>query len=86
MIRWGKKVSEAVECGSFDDEKQLIVCLQQVPVEVFAVSDIQNGPNSAQAVIDGRFSNNSFLPSSPREMFKRGQYNYNVSVLIGCNR
>ena len=62
------------------------MCLQQVPVEVFAESDIQNGPNSAQAVIDGNFSTEPFLPYSPSEILDSGNYNYDIRVLLGCNR
>lgn len=84
--RWGKKASAAVGCSSFDDEKELIACLRQVPAETFALSDIQNGPNSAQAVIDANFTSNPFLPKSPREILKSGIYNSNISILLGCNR
>ena len=53
---------------------------------MFAVSDIQNGPNSAQAVIDGEFSPDPFLPYTPKQILDSGNYNFDVRVLLGCNR
>ena len=64
----------------------MILCLQDVPVTNYTDSWIQNGPNSAQAVIDGTFSSKPFLPSTPREIIDSGNYNHNISVLLGCNR
>ena len=60
--------------------------VQKVPVDDFSNSYIQNGPNSAQAVIDSGFSNNPFLPSTPKEIIDSGDYNYNINILLGCNR
>ena len=84
--RWGDKVADSVGCGLFDCDEETVLCLQDVPVDNFTNSWIQNGPNSAQAVIDGKFSSNPFLPSTPYEIIKSGHYNYNVSILLGCNR
>jgi hypothetical protein len=86
LYRWGNKVVGVLGCDAFDNEEERIMCLQQVPVEVFAVSNIQNGPNSAQAVIDGEFAPNPFLPYTPKQILDSGDYNFNVSILLGCNR
>lgn len=84
--RWGGKVSNSVGCGSLDNDEETVACLQNVPVDNFTDSWIQNGPNSAQAVIDGGFSSNPFLPNLPLEIIKGGDYHYNISILLGCNR
>ena len=84
--RWGGIVTGNVGCGSFDNEEETILCLQDVPVDNFSNSYIQNGPNSAQAVIDAGFSDTPFLPNTPKEIIDSGDYNYNVSILLGCNR
>ena len=84
--RWGDKVSDSVGCGSLANHEETVLCLQDVPVDNFTDSWIQNGPNSAQAVIDGGFSSNPFLPKLPLEIIKSGDYSYNVSILLGCNR
>ena len=86
FYRWGGTVTKSVGCGSFEHEEETILCLQDVPADDFSNSYIQNGPNSAQAVIDAGFSNNPFLPNTPKEIIDSGDYNYNVSILLGCNR
>lgn len=47
---------------------------------------LQNGPNGAQAVIDNTFSNSPFLPISPKEILKSGEYSQDVGLLLGCNK
>ena len=79
-------MAQSVGCGSTDNENEMILCLQEVPVNNYTDSWIQNGPNSAQAVIDGAFSSNSFLPNTPQEIIDRGNYNHNINILLGCNR
>ena len=40
----------------------------------------------AQAVIDGTVSDSPFLPKSPKEILKSGDYTHNVGVLLGYNK
>ena len=44
------------------------------------------GPKGTQAVIDGAYSDNPFLPTSTRQGLKSGTYNTNVDMLIRCDK
>ena len=79
-------MADSVGCGSFDNDEDTVSCLQDVPVDSFTESWIQNGPNGAMSVIDSGFSSNPFLPNTPNQIIDSGDYNYNVSILTGCNR
>ena len=44
------------------------------------------GPKGTQAIIDGAYANNPFLPTSTRQGLKSGKYNTNVDMIIGSNK
>ena len=79
--------ASSVGCEFSGDITEQIECLQSVPVEYFINgSAVLSGHLGAQAVVDGSFSNNPFLPMHPRDLMISGQYNSKVNVLLGCNR
>ena len=83
MFRWGQLAASSVGC---DKGEAQIHCLQSVSVERLLKTPISSGPNGAHAVIDGSFSDDPFLPLSPKEILSSGDYNNNVSLLLGYNK
>ena len=61
-------------------------CLQSVSVERLLRTQLAAGPNGAQAVIDKPHSSSPFLPMSPKEIMRSGDYNHEVSLLLGYNK
>ena len=85
-FRWGQKAAQSVGCEFKENVTEQINCLQQVDVETLANSPIQNGFSTANAVVDGTFVKEPFLPDHPKALMESGEYNKNVNVLLGCNR
>ena len=83
VIRWGQLAASSVGC---DNGEGQVDCLQTVSVEQLLGTSRESGPNGAQAVIDKSFSKFPFLPLSPRELMDSGNYNNNVSLLLGYNK
>jgi carboxylesterase type B len=83
VIRWGQLAASSVGC---DNGEAQVHCLQRVSVERLLKTSRRSGPNGAQAVVDGSFTDFPFLPLSPREIMNSGAYNNNVSLLLGYNK
>ena len=75
--------SSSVGCDKGDAQ---LHCLQTVSVKRLLKTSLSTGPNGAQAVIDGSFTDVPFLPYSPREIMNSGFYNHNVSLILGYNK
>ena len=66
-------------------------CLRKLPIETIIYNPgtfgrSKLGPKGTQAVIDGGYSDNPFLPKSTRNGLKLGEYNTNVDMLLGSNK
>ena len=67
-------------------------CLRNLTTHAIVVehpgtfSRSQLGPKGTQAVIDGSYSENPFLPKSTVYGLKSGEYNANVDILAGSNK
>ena len=83
IIRWGQLVASSVGC---DKGEVQLHCLQSVSVERLLRTQLAAGPNGAQAVIDKPHSSSPFLPMSPKEIMRSGDYNHEVSLLLGYNK
>ena len=81
--RWGQLAASSVGC---DKGEAQIHCLQSVSVDRLLKTPITSGPNGAQAVIDGSYTETPFLPMSPRDIMSSGKYNNNISLLLGYNK
>ena len=83
IIRWGQLVASSVGCDKGEVQLQ---CLQSLSVERLLRTQLTAGPNGAQAVIDESHSSSPFLPMSPKEIMRSGEYNHEVSLLLGSNK
>ena len=82
-IRSGHLAASSVGCDEGDAQ---LHCLQTVSVKRLLKTSLSSGPNGAQAVVDGSFTDVPFLPYSPRQIMESGFYNRNVSLILGYNR
>jgi len=82
--RWGQEYVTAVGCDESEIVSKQIKCLQEKNVETLVGSFF--GYHGANAVVDGQFSMNAFLPQSPKELMQEGLYNSNVNILMGSTR
>ena len=82
-IRSGQLAASSVGCDEGDAQ---LHCLQTVSVKRLLKTSLSSGPNGAQAVVDGSFTDVPFLPYSPRQIMESGFYNRNVSLILGYNR
>ena len=82
-FRSGQLAASSVGCDEGDAQ---LHCLQTVSIKRLLKTDLSTGPNGAQAVIDGSYTDVPFLPYSPREIMESGLYNHNVSLILGYNK
>ena len=85
-FRWGQMCAEGLGCNQEDSLNTQIQCLQELPVDDIVESGIIVGFRGAQAVVDGSFSDEPFLPDHPKSLMSSGMYNKNVNILLGSNR
>ena len=78
--------AEGLGCNQADSVNTQIKCLQELPVDDIVASGITVGFRGAQAVVDGSFSDEPFLPDHPKSLMSSGMYNKNVNILLGSNR
>ena len=82
-FRSGQLAASSVGCDEGDAQ---LHCLQTVSIKRLLKTELSTGPNGAQAVIDGSFTDVPFLPYSPREIMDSGLYNHKVSLILGYNK
>ena len=78
--------AEYLGCNQTEDINTQITCLQNLPADDFVNSNVQVGFRYAQAVVDGSFSNDPFLPDHPKFLMSSGTYNKDVNLMLGSNR
>jgi hypothetical protein len=85
-LRYGQSSAEDLGCNQNEDINAQITCLQELPLENIVNSNIVVGFRGAQAVVDGSFSDEPFLPDHPKILMSSGMYNMDVNILLGNNR
>ena len=84
-FRWGQICAEDLGCNQTESLNTQITCLQELTVANIVKSNCV-GFRGAQAVVDGSFSDQPFLPDHPKFLMSSGMYNKDVNILLGSNR
>ena len=91
-FRYGQDLAGEMGCNSTLGSANQVECLRNLTTYEIVVKHPGTfgrsmlGPKGTQAVIDGSYSDNPFLPHSTRYILKSSEYNKNIDILSGSNK